>query len=62
MHHALLGGLVESGTKGPQCFGGVILFAGGEEFELTRLDRVETRLDAAIAQVLAGAVSHAAFG
>ena len=45
-----------------QVFGGVIFLAGGKEFEVADLERVETRLGAAIAQVLARAVSHAAFG
>ena len=36
--------------------------AGGEEFKVALFERVETRLDAAIVQVLASTVSHAAFG
>ena len=62
VHHALLGGLVKSGTERAQLFGGVILLSRGDEFQVTKLKRMEARLGAAIAQVLAGAVSHAAFG
>jgi hypothetical protein len=57
-----LGGFVEGGSQAVQGLGRLFLFSGLEELEVTLLEGVEAGLGAAIAQMLDGAVAHAAFG
>ena len=62
LDHARFDALVKTGDDGAQRNGGFIFFSAGEGGGVFFFQRVETRFDAGVAGLLAGAAAHAAFG
>jgi hypothetical protein len=62
VNDAGLDGLVGGGVHVAQGFGGLGLLSLGEQFTVTSFQSAEVGNDAAIVQVLALTVAHAAFG
>jgi hypothetical protein len=60
--HAGFGRLVESGSNSPQSSRGVFALAGAKQRQIILFQGVQPRFDAAILQLLAGAIAHPAFG
>ncbi|HXJ40130.1 MAG TPA: hypothetical protein VNH18_12705 [Bryobacteraceae bacterium] len=61
MHDSSFSRFVEGGTYLLEGLGGFILFAGAEQLQVTTLQGVEPRFNAAVVQSFPGAASHAPF-